>query len=274
MKRSSIILFAALVAMTFVTNSAKASSPDQRFRFGLNVNVSLPLGPIGDFSTYDNFAFFSEKNNQGKVAKEGGLVMGFGLDLKATYRLNDNGLRAYAKLGFLVNQLCIEASDSIVGTVRRNMGGLVASSKIENPMMVTVPLLVGAHYDLNIVNNFGLFAEAGVGVVFRSMSTSRVRFYDFTVPVYTEDMRAVYAVEYSNKAKVATSFAFEAGVGVNFSKWLSAGVFYSFLGSSDVKYTEISKYEFESGSPETVTRDFAGGHLTNQQLTLRLGFTF
>ena len=274
MKKIHLFLLSAAIVLTFLPTDVSASSPDQRFRLGLNMNVTFPLGSLGDFSSYDNFAFFSDKNDQGLVAKEGGVVVGFGLDLKASYRLNDEGLKAYAKLGFLVNQLCSNASDSILSTISNNMGGLIASSKVDLPMLVTIPLLVGAHYDLNIVNHFGLFAEAGLGVAFRSMSTSKVRFYDFIIPAYTEDGRAISSVEFSNKAKVATSFAFEAGVGLNINSWISAGVFYSFLGAADVKYTTIDKYDFESGDSKTVTSDFAAGRLTNQQLTIRLGFTF
>lgn len=264
MKKIRIMLAAALLAVLLVPTTAIARDRDSRLQFGLNVNPAIPLGNYGKFDNPRNNAVFSE-------GEEGGMGFGFGLDFKVSYRLGDNGLMAYAKIGFMVNNLVGGMTDSIQAANKRNPNLL--STNLTMPTMINIPFMVGARYNLDFVGNFGLFAEVGLGLNFYTMTNTEIVQYYYNTIEY-ETGRYLESTTDTYSAKMGAGFAFELGAGLNLTRWLSLGVYYTNLGTGKLKFEQNRYIEYYSGGTREVDSNVNGGKLTKQMLTIRLGFTF
>lgn len=268
--KSLKIFVAALILAATISPFSVANA--QNLSYALNVNVGMPLGNFANCSSIDNMALLFSANRDGKQPSEAGMGVGLGIDFKVSYNLS-NSLSLFGQLGVVVNNLGQSALDSIDYYHTYTMLG--DANVITSPTMFSFPLLVGARYDWNLVNNFGLFAEVGLGLNFRTMTNMELKSqYPSTTPIEAETGRAMFAITDTYKAKLSTSFAFELGAGVNLTNHISLGLYYINLGSAEVKYDVERTIDYLSGDSRSLSGELTAGKVSPQMLTLRASFKF
>ena len=143
------------------------------------------------------------------------------------------------------------------------------------PRFMNIPLMVGARYNYEINDGFGIFAEAGVGANLRMISSFKMDYsYSYYDPYYgyvegEESRELTY-----NKA---VTFSFKLGAGVMFAEHFSVGLDYYALGSA--KVTGKIKSSSDSDDDDYYKGDdsekFKGKNAFScSELVLRIGYHF
>lgn len=140
------------------------------------------------------------------------------------------------------------------------------------PRFMNIPLMVGARYNYNINDGFGIFAEAGVGANLRMISSFKMD-YSYSDPYYGYEEEGSTELTYNK----AVTFSFKLGAGVMLAEHFSIGLDYYALGSAKVtgKINVSSDYDDDDYYKGDDSEKFKGKNAFScSELVLRIGYHF
>lgn len=233
----------ALVAVIFgVSMSSFAQS-------GLSVRVggNFPMGSFAEGGSLSDIALSNASSTLGGAATglNAGLKYQFGI-------LGD--LSVFASADLFYNGLKSDLKEDLQKI----------DDDAEFPSYLNIPVMVGANYQLLDIAGAALWVEAGLGVNFRNISSLESE---------TEILGSEF--ETGTSYKMATTFAWEAGIGVSVAEKVSLGLHYYAFGSSTVNGDPFVKDGGAIGDWADQFKDeFQSGKLNPSMIVIRLGYHF
>ncbi len=194
----------ALVAVIMGVSTASFAQNGFSVRAGGN----FPIGTFGKGDVTDMAL------NSLKSSEFGGAATGFNVGLKYQLSLLGN-ISAFASADFFYNGLKSEIKDDL-----KAIANLANNDDYTVPAYINLPVMAGVNYTILDIIGTTLWAEAGVGANFRSITG-------------TSDDETPYAS--------ATTFAWQVGIGVSVSNAVSLGLYYYGLGASEVDFKSDNK---------------------------------
>lgn len=193
----------ALVAVIMGVSTASFAQNGLSVRAGGN----FPVGTFGQGDITD-MALHSPKSELG------GAATGFNVGVKYQLGLLGN-LSAFASADLFYNGLKSEIKDDL-----KAIADLANNDDYIVPAYVNLPVMLGVNYTILDIIGTTLWAEAGVGANFRSITG-------------TSDDETPYAP--------ATTFAWQVGIGVSVSNAVSLGLHYYGFGASEIDLKSDNK---------------------------------
>lgn len=233
----------ALVAVIFgVSMSSFAQN-------GLSVRVggNFPMGAFAEGGSLSDIAL----NNAS--SKLGGAATGLNAGLKYQFGLLGN-LSVFASADLFYNGL--------KGDLKEDLLKLDDDAKL--PTYMNIPVMAGVNYELLDIAGAALWVEAGLGVNFRNISS-----------LESESNIFGSEIETGTSYKMATTFAWEAGVGVSVADKVSLGLHYYAFGSSAINGDPYVEDGGAIGNWADQFKDeFQSGKLNPSMIVIRLGYHF
>ena len=223
--------------------SAAASAQD-----GLTVRVggTFPVGAFGSGESID--IALSDPTSE-----FGGAATGVNAGIK--YQLGILGnLGVFASADVFYNGL--------KGDLKEDIQKLDDDAKL--PTYMNIPVMAGVNYELLDIAGACLWVEAGLGVNFRNISSME------------NDMEILGSeFETGTSYKMATTFAWEAGVGVSVADKVSLGLHYYAFGSSAINGDPYVEDGGAIGNwADQLKDEFQSGKLNPSMIVIRLGYHF
>lgn len=216
--------------------------------------LTLRLGgnfPIGTFGKGEGAAELALSNSN---ATAGGAAIGFNAGLK--YQLGvANNLSAFATADLFYNGLKGDIKEAWKGD----------SENITLPSYMNMPIMAGLNYTLLDLDGATLWAEAGAGVNFRCITKSSAEAALGTIA--SSSTETTY--------NLATTLAWQAGIGVSLDNTITLGLHYYGFGGADIKGESTVSGNLGgliSGGSKPVA--FTYGNLNPSMVVVRLGYTF
>ena len=246
-------------------------------QFSLYGGGAFPMGKLKAGELKDQYpakwALMAEKGDQGYAG------IGFNVGMDIMFPLNSvDGLGITLGADFFYNSYNSELKDW-VSKIIDDGEDYSESFSFKKPRIMNVPIMLGARYLYEVSDDFGIFAEAGLGVNLRFISQLKME-YEYEDYYYSYNYGYVnYNVEESltYKYKTAASFAFKVGAGIMLAEHFSIGVDYYALGSAKVKADMTYKYSDDDPYEpleDVDTEKFKGKALSCSELVLRIGYHF
>lgn len=204
--------------------------------------------PVGAFNKSDNLAL---SNPEGI---DGGSAIGFNAGLKYQFGIVGN-LSAFATADFFYNGL--------KGDIKEDLKG--DNESITLPSYMNIPVMLGLNYTILDIIGTTLWAEAGAGANFRSISKYTAEGAVGTIA--SGSTETIYSL--------ATTFAWQVGLGVSIDNTVSLGLHYYGFGGANVKgESTVSGNLGGLIGGETKPLAFTNGKLNPSMVVVRLGYTF
>lgn len=204
--------------------------------------------PVGAFNKSDNLAL---SNPEGV---DGGSAIGFNAGLKYQFGIVGN-LSAFATADFFYNGL--------KGDIKEDWKG--DNENITLPSYLNIPVMLGLNYTILDIIGTTLWAEAGAGANFRSITKHTAEGAVGTIA--SGSTETIYSL--------ATTFAWQVGLGVSIDNTVSLGLHYYGFGGANVKgESTVSGNLGGLIGGETKPLAFTNGKLNPSMVVVRLGYTF
>lgn len=222
----------ALVAVIFGVSTASFAQNGFTVRAGGN----FPVGTFGKGDVTDMAL------NTLKSSEFGGAATGFNVGLK--YQLSVLGnISVFASADFFHNGLKAKIKDDL-----KALANLANNEDYTVPAYINLPVMVGVNYTILDIIGTTLWAEAGVGANFRSITGTS-----------NDETPYAYAP--------AATFAWQVGVGVSVSNAVSLGLHYYGFGASEVDFKSDNKIT-------DAMNKLNESKLNPSMVVVRLGYTF
>lgn len=233
----------ALVAVIMGISTASFAQDGLSVRAGGN----FPVGTFAQGKATD-LALSSLKSELG------GAATGFNVGLR--YQLGILGdISAFASADLFYNGLKSEIKDDLKGD----------NENVTLPSYMNIPVMVGANYTILDIIGTTLWAEAGIGVNFRNITSS----------TFAAAVGSLVSGSTESDYNLSTSFAWQVGVGVSVSSKVSLGLHYYGFGAADVRGEQTASGNLGGLiSGETKPVDFTLGKLNPSMVVIRLGYHF
>lgn len=203
--------------------------------------------PVGAFNNGENAAELALSNSEATL---GGAAIGFNAGVKYQFGVVGN-LSAFATADFFYNGLKGDIKEDWHIEDLKDIEGI----KFNTPSYMNIPVMLGLNYTILDIIGTTLWAEAGAGVNFRSITKNSAEYNSNNLDVSAE-------MTYD----LATTFAWQAGLGVSIDNTVTLGLHYYGFGKSEIKG--------ESTIPVIGTKSFKVGKLNPSMVVVRLGYTF
>lgn len=219
----------------------------------MSLGASFPMSEFADGTTFTNTALGSNYD-------DGGAGIGFNLGLKWYFGVGVKGLNVMLSADGFYNGPNGDMKDYYKKT-KNDMESLCDNVSVSSPKYINVPAMLGMNYIYYINDQFGIFAEAGVGGNMRFIT-------DYNVKGASKVLGLKNTATYDYET--AFSLAWQAGIGIEVSKNLviSCGVYD--MGKAPVKGEFSSMVE----GVEAPTTSFEYGEAHPFMLVGRIGFKF
>lgn len=239
----------ALVAMMVIGGQAMAQTHGY-----MALGASFPMGEFADGTMFENTAL------SGYLGDDGGAGIGFNAGLKWYFGVGVKGLNVMLSVDGFYNGPNSDVKDNYKQT-KNNLESIFDNVSLSSPKYINVPAMLGMNYIYYINDQFGIFAEAGVGGNMR-----------FITDYNWKGTSKVLGLKNSNTFDYETAFslAWQAGIGIEVSKNLVIGCSIYDMGSAPVKGEENSIVE----GVEVPTAGFELGVVHPMMLVGRVGFSF
>lgn len=238
----------ALVAIVLGCSMSAVAQNGLTVRLGGN----FPVGAFGEGDKLGSLAIEDAK------AALGGAAIGYNLGLKYQVKVIA-GLGAFATADFFYNGLKEDIKEDLVEVLKVDDGNITL------PSYMNAPVMLGLNYSFFNPAKVALWVEAGAGVNFRSITKK-------------ETGGAVGSLVSANGESLydlATTFAWQAGLGVSFNNAITLGLHYYGFGSAPVEGESTSDSSLGGIiNVETKPLSFAKGKLNPSMLVARVGITF
>ncbi len=215
--------------------------------------ASFPMSEFADGTTFSNIALGSNYD-------DGGAGIGFNAGLKWYFGVGVKGLSVMLSVDGFYNGPSSDLKDYYKKT-KNDMESLCDNVSVSSPKYINVPAMLGVNYTYYLNDQFGIFAEAGIG--------GDIRFImDYNVKGVSKVLGLKNSYNYDYET--AFSLAWQAGIGIEVSKNLViSGSIYD-LGKAPVKGELSSIVE----GIEAPTASFENGEAHPMMLVGRIGFKF
>jgi len=191
--------------------------------FEVHTGISIPSGSFAD-NNYNNSIF----NGSGNA------VTGVSAGVKYSFHLNSlKNLSVTLGIDIIQNGISQDFKDqfqqSIDNSIDNTVDNFVMKIKVKYCNYVNIPVLLGVRYKIPLNDKLSLYADAGMGVNFSSLT-------DMTMtPYYTGSFRPQYQPQPASISFSPTSkFATQLGGGVLINN-ISIGLHYNQLGVYEFK---------------------------------------
>ena len=213
----------------------------------LRVGGNFPVGAFGEGGSMADIAL----NNAASTL--GGAATGLNAGLKYQYNLLGN-LGLFASADVFYNGLKNDLVEDL-----KNL-----DDDVNLPSYLNIPVMVGVNYTVLDFKVASLWAEAGVGVNFRNISSME-----------TEQEILGSEIEAGTKYNMAATAAWQAGVGVTIGQKVSLGLHYYTFGNSAIKGEPFAEDGGLIGDwADKLTGEFESGKLNPSMMVLRVGYHF
>lgn len=207
--------------------------------------------PVGAFNNGENAAELALSNPEATL---GGAAIGFNAGVKYQFGVVGN-LSGFATADFFYNGLKGDIKDAWKGD----------NENITLPSYMNMPVMLGLNYTILDIIGTTLWAEAGAGANFRSISKSAAEGAVGTL--ISGNTETVY--------NLATTFAWQAGIGVSIDNTVTLGLHYYGFGGANVKGESTASGNLGGLiGGETKPLAFTNGKLNPSMVVVRLGYTF
>lgn len=207
--------------------------------------------PVGSFGNGENATELALSNPN---ATFGGAATGFNAGVK--YQLSIAGeLSAFATADLFYNGLKGDIKEAWKGD----------SENITLPAYMNMPVMAGLNYTLLDIDGATLWAEAGAGANFRCITKSSAE----------AALGTIASGSTETTYNLATTLAWQAGIGVSLDNTITLGLHYYSLGGADIKGESIVSGNLGgliSGGSKPLA--FTNGNLNPSMVVVRLGYTF
>ena len=227
--------------------------------------ISVHLGgafPMGGFGESDM--------DRGKctllntVSDYGGAGVGFDLGAKARVPVAPvQGLGIVFSADFMLNGMNSDVKDYFED-LRDYNEDTYGSCDITNPKYINIPILAGVNYEYAVSPTLKLYGEASLGINFRQITNYIVVIEDS----YGTELTDEYSYD------VATTFAFQTGVGFIVNEKFSIGLHYYGLGADKVTGKLDETLDYTYGSPDHDSAKFKSKDVAPSILLVQLGIHF
>jgi len=240
-----LLLALILVGLNMFANSQE--------KFEIHAGTSIPTGSFAD-NIYENYVF----------AGSGCATTGLNAGVKYLHQLsNMKGLSITLGIDLLQNGLTQDFKDQFQATIDNSINnsdnhGMKIKVKYSN--YINIPVLGGIHYKLPLNNKLALYAEAGLGVNFSSITDLVMSSY--FVGSFQQGQPQTAKITFTP----LTRFATQIGGGILINNF-SIGLHYNQLGSYDFRGNSVSG----SGSSNEISSE---KELTISTYSLTAGFIF
>lgn len=184
----------------------------------------------------------------------GGAATGFNVGVK--YQLGLLGdLSAFASADLFYNGLKSDIKEAMQ----------VDGADVVVPAYMNIPVMVGANYTILDIIGTTLWAEAGIGVNFRNITSS----------TFAAAVGSLVSGSTESDYDLSTSFAWQVGVGVSVSSKVSLGLHYYGFGAADVRGEQTASGNLGGligGATKPI--EFTSGRLNPSMVVIRLGYHF
>jgi opacity protein-like surface antigen len=197
--------------------------------------------PVGQFNKGVDLIYTVSPENTPFETTLGHAMFGANLGLRYTYRF-DIGVGAFVNADLIWNALDEEIREEY---------NKISKTK---PMYLNIPFMVGADYRYDFSYEFGVFAEAGMGINLFKKTTEGWS---------ASDSHPEGPINYD----LSKSFAYEIGTGIMIANTLSIGIHFYGLGNHELKPTNSTDYTLVyNGEPEAIEKV--------NMFMIKLGFHF
>lgn len=269
-----IVLAMSFVLFFFGTTLNVKAQTDGGFSF--HFGLAAPLGDFGDIRMEDGDSYdwpdrwVLTDDEDGKL---GGAGVGLNFGLKGKIGTKVEGLGVILSADVIWNRMNSDIRDYRKERVDYALDpdeGDYDEYKLRLPNYFNIPLMVGANYNYQLTDAFGVWGEGAIGINARFITAYKTA-YEYT---YGEND---YRREGESKTSYdpAVSLAFQLGGGIMLNENISIGLHYYALGTAKVKgeYEWESYYTGSEGSDsDHDSESFKGNRLTANTFMVRIGF--
>ncbi len=211
--------------------------------------------PVGEFGEGDKLASLAIDNAKAAL---GGAAIGYNLGLKYQVKVIA-GLNAFASADFFYNGLKEDIKENLTEVLKVDDGNITL------PSYMNAPVMLGLNYAFLNKSKINPWVEAGAGVNFRSI----------TKKVTEGAVGTLVAANGESLYDLATTFAWQAGLGVSFNNTITLGLHYYGFGSAPVEGETTTDGSLGGLiNVESKPVSFAKGKLNPSVLVARVGITF
>lgn len=213
----------------------------------LRVGGNFPVGAFGEGGSMADIAL----NNAASTL--GGAATGLNAGLKYQFGLLGN-LGMFASADVFYNGLKDELTEDLKKL----------DDDVNLPSYVNIPVMLGLNYKVIDLSVIALWAEAGVGVNFRNISSMETE---------TEVLES--EIEAGTDYHMAATVAWQAGVGVTIAKKVSLGLHYYTFGNSEIKGKLFAEGDgLIDDWADKLAGEFETGKVNPSMMVLRVGYHF
>ena len=242
--KKNVKKMAAIVAVILGCSTSTFAQNGLTLRAGGNF-------PVGAFGNGENAVELALSNPN---ATFGGAATGFNAGLKYQLSLVGN-FSAFATADFFYNGLKGDIKEAWKGD----------SENITLPAYMNIPVMVGLNYTILDIASATLWAEAGAGANFRSITKSSAK----------AALGTIVSGSAETTYNLTTTLVWQAGIGVSLAKTITLGLHYYSFGGADIKGESTSSGNLGgliSGGSKPMP--FTYGNLNPSMVVVRLGYTF
>lgn len=219
-------------------------------------NVYFNLGaaiPVGDFAEGDNqgFALLNEDT-------EAGAGFGFTAGLKLKFDTKMNGLGIIATVDGVYNGLNTEMKEVFEDLSDYYDNQFTGDFSLKTPKYINLPAMLGVNYTYGIKTDLSIYGVVALGANLRVITNLEM-----------EGRSGSYKFSETYNYNTAFSFAYQLGVGLEFSKNIAIGIDYYDLGTAKVKGKLTQKDSYGNDSEK-----FKLKRITPVLVMLRLSYKF
>lgn len=195
----------------------------------------------------------------------------FGLFLSAD--LHYNGIKSDAKV--YLTDMCNYLA-SLWGQQLIDAGEHLLSSTCtldKTSAYINIPILAGVRYSFDISDGMKLYAEAGIGLNIRKITSWQLTgTQKYIFSNYSEDtwLKNVETISY----ETSSTFAFKIGAGIHLTEVISLSANYYYLGAGDVSAKLTAETSAEYVTPNTTSQYVKLKTINPTMFVIKLGYTF
>jgi|GEM_PF-874251 len=187
-------------------------------KFEIHLGISIPSGPFAEYN-YNNSFFVGS----------GSATTGLEVGLKYLHPISpDKRLSLTASIDLIQNGMDQKFKDDFQKTMDNSLSQYGLKTSTKYPNYLNTPVLVGVNYRIPVDEKFSIYADAGLGLNFLSITD--------IVATATEYMGQLKGGSQSSRIEFdsSTKFAAQVGAGFLFTNRYSIGLHYNQLGSYNI----------------------------------------
>lgn len=274
----STLMLILLITGVYSVNAQK------KFVWNINLGGSFPVGAFSKFNynstnLSSDWGLFDENIN-------GGAAVGFNVGAEVIFPIKNeniglflsadlhyNGVKSDVKV--YLTDACNYLAD-IWGQQLIDAGEYLQSSTFtfdKTPTYFNVPILAGVRYSFGISDEMKLFAEAGIGLNIRKITSWQLKGkIKYIFSDYSEESWIKTNDTFSYET--SSTFAFKIVAGINLTNAIFISANYYYLGAGDVTIKVTDETSAEYVASRTASQYMKLKTITPTMFVIKLGYSF